>query len=165
MRWVLCNKGDEASPDVRARLVACEIARDKQSQFYASTPPLEAKRLLFSQWATERKRDGKHLKTSCVDIKKAYINGRPKRLMYVRLPPELWLPKDTVGKLERCMYGTRDAGAIWESCYVGFVQGSASPCCFWHPEWHVSVVVHGDDFTALGTDAALDKYGMVSASP
>ena len=38
MRWVLCNKGDEVSPDVRARLVACEIARDKQSQFYESDP-------------------------------------------------------------------------------------------------------------------------------
>ena len=33
MRWVLCSIGDEASPDVRARLVACDIARDKQCQF------------------------------------------------------------------------------------------------------------------------------------
>ena len=32
MRWVLCNKGDEKEPDLRARLVACEIAKDKQSQ-------------------------------------------------------------------------------------------------------------------------------------
>ena len=24
-RWVLCNKGDEAAPDMRARLVACEV--------------------------------------------------------------------------------------------------------------------------------------------
>ena len=62
------------------------------------------------------------------------------------------------------MYGTRDAGAIWETCYVdclvdmGFVQGSGSPCCFEHPQWKVAVVVHGDDFSALGTDAALDKY-------
>ena len=165
-RWVNCNKGDLANPDVRCRLVGQEVNHGDgpTEAFYAATPPLEAKRLLFSQWATERKRDGKHLKISCVDIKKAYFNGRPKRSMYVRLPPELGLPKDTVGKLERCMYGTRDAGAIWESCYVdclvnlGFVQGNASPCCFWHPDWKVSVVVHGDDFTALGTDAALDKY-------
>ena len=28
MRWVLCSKGDEKEPDVRARLVACEIAKD-----------------------------------------------------------------------------------------------------------------------------------------
>ena len=62
------------------------------------------------------------------------------------------------------MYGTRDAGAIWESCYaacltkMGFVQGGASPCCFQHPEWDVNVVVHGDDFTALGNADALDKF-------
>lgn len=27
-RWVLCNKGDAANPDIRARLVACEINKD-----------------------------------------------------------------------------------------------------------------------------------------
>ena len=74
------------------------------------------------------------------------------------------LGKDLVGVLDRCMYGTRDAGAIWEQVYtdalvqMGFVQGVASPCCFHHPEWQISVVVHGDDFTALGTDASLQKY-------
>ena len=31
MRWALCNKDDEKEPDVRARLVACEIAKDKLS--------------------------------------------------------------------------------------------------------------------------------------
>ena len=69
------------------------------------------------------------------------------------------------------MYGTRDAGAIWEQCYVdclinlGFTQGVASPCCFYHEKWDISVVVHGDDFTALGTDEALDLYeaGMKKA--
>ena len=39
MRWVLCNKGDLKEPDVCARLVACEVAKDKVSAFYASTPP------------------------------------------------------------------------------------------------------------------------------
>ena len=29
---------------------------------------------------------------------------------------------------------------------------------FYHPEHNVQVVVHGDDFTALGTDEALDWY-------
>ena len=56
-----------------------------------------------------------------------------------------------------CMHGTRDAGALWESCYasaldrLGFEQRGASPCCFAHHTWGVGVVVHGDGFTALGT--------------
>jgi hypothetical protein len=166
-RWVNCNKGDAENPDVRCRLVAQEVNHGDASpndSFYAATPPLEAKRLLFSQWATEQKRDGRRLKISCVDIRKAYFNGRPKRSLYVRLPPELGLPRNMLGKLVRCMYGTRDAGAIWEQCYVdclvgmGFEQGLGSPCCFYHSGWKVSVVVHGDDFTALGTDDALDRY-------
>ena len=58
-RWVLCNKGDHKSPDMRARLVACEINRgDRHDAFYASTPPLEAKKVLFSRLAQERQRDG-----------------------------------------------------------------------------------------------------------
>ena len=69
------------------------------------------------------------------------------------------------------MYGTRDAGALWEATYtkvlvdMGFTQGVASPCCYYHREWGVSLVVHGDDFTALGTEEALSKYerGMCAA--
>ena len=46
-RWVICNKGDAACPDIRARLVATELNTYKSDDFFASTPPLEAKRLLF----------------------------------------------------------------------------------------------------------------------
>ena len=144
-RWANCNKGDSSEPDVRCRLVAQEVNHGDGpvDAFYAATPPLEAKRLLFSQWATEQPKGGKHLKLSFVDIRKAYFNGIPKRSLHVRLPPELGLPRDVVGNLERCMYGTRDAGAIWESCYVdclvgmGFVQGMGPPCCGEHPQWKV----------------------------
>ena len=74
------------------------------------------------------------------------------------------LGKTAVGKLRRCIYGTRDAGAIWEQVYtraliaLGFEQGVSSPCCFTHKTWGVSVVCHGDDFTALGTDSSLNLY-------
>ena len=51
-RWVLCNKGDNKVPDMRARLVACEVNKgDRHDAFYASTPPLEAKKVLFSRLA------------------------------------------------------------------------------------------------------------------
>ena len=52
-RWVVVNKGDALKPDIRARLVACEINVYKTDEFYASTPPLEAKNMLFSQYATD----------------------------------------------------------------------------------------------------------------
>ena len=48
---------------------------------------------------------------------------------------------------------------------MGFKQGVASPGCLHHAEWGVQVVVHGDDFTALGNAAGLDRYkdGMKKA--
>ena len=163
-RWVNCNKNDLEDPDVRCRLVGQEVNLHADESFYAATPPLEAKRLLFSEFSCQRTRDGKPLQISFVDVKKAYFYGIPEREMYVRLPPELGVSKQYVGKLVRCMYGTRDAGAIWESCdascltKLGFIQGKASPCCFSHPIWNVNVVVHGDDFTALGNSDGLDKF-------
>ena len=74
------------------------------------------------------------------------------------------MPQKRVGKLVRCMYGTRDAGAIWETCYtdclvgMGFVQGVASPRCFEQKARKVSVVVNGDYFTALGNTDGPWKY-------
>ena len=163
-RWVLCNKGDAEHPDVRARLVGCEINTYKDDSFYASTPPLEAKRMLLSEFATQRTKNGKPLQLSFVDIRKAYFHGVPKRALFVRLPKELGYGPNMVARLDKCMYGTRDAAGIWECCYsdalvgMGFVAGGASPCCFYHPVWEVSIVVHGDDFTALGTKEDLDRY-------
>ena len=67
------------------------------------------------------------------------------------------------------MHGTRDAGAIWESVHcaallkMGFTQGIASPCCFHHRDWGVSVVVHGDDFTALWNGRVLSLYEKAMA--
>ena len=74
------------------------------------------------------------------------------------------MSKNVVGHLRRCMYGTRDAGALWEGTYrsqleaMGFQCGRASPCCFFNEKTGVSIVVHGDDLTALGCKQALDQY-------
>ena len=62
------------------------------------------------------------------------------------------------------MYGTIDAAQNWEEDYsgwlisIGFQQGIGSPCNFYHPIRIIKVSVHGDDFTALGTDEGLDWF-------
>ena len=122
------------NPDVRARLVAQEVNMQADTSFFAAAPPFASKRMLLSQFATEKVRDGKPLKLSFIDVRKAYFYGKPSRKLYIRPPPELGLPKDTVCRLKRSMYGTRDAGSIWEDVYtdtllsMGFQQGKASPC-------------------------------------
>ena len=82
----------------------------------------------------------------------------------MHLPTELGQNRRKVGLLKRCMYGTRDAGSIWEFTYtaallqMGFEQCRSSPCCFLHPSRGIAIVIHGDDFTSLGTDEDLDWY-------
>ena len=156
------NKGDEQQPKVRRRYVATEANHgDTNADVYAATPPRECKRLLFSQWAKRRKRDGPDLCLMFLDVAKAYFNAKPKRNLFLRLPKEMGLPPNLVGRLTKCAYGTRDAGALWEDCYaealkaIGFERGKASPCCFVHRARKISIVVHGDDFTILGLRADL----------
>ena len=63
-----------------------------------------------------------------------------------------------------CVYGTRDASKLWEDTYTqalehsGFTTGMANPCVSYHRARDITIVVHGDNFTALGTDADLDWY-------
>ena len=49
--------------------------------------------------------------------KKTYFNGVPTREMFMSLPAELGLLKHVVANQTKCVYGTRDAGMIWEQCY------------------------------------------------
>ena len=116
-RWVNCNKQDADNPKCRGRYVAQEVNvnGDADAAFYAATPPLEAKRVLFSRWVSERERGGKPLKLHFLDVRKAYFNGFPRRPIYVKLPYEMGLGRNVLGRLRKCMYGTRDAGAIWEA--------------------------------------------------
>ena len=116
-RWANCNKSDNSHPDVRAHLVAQEVDTYQDEAYFPATPPLECKRALISQMATERTRNGKCLKLCFIDVRKAYFNGRPTRNIFVRLPREMGLPRTMLGKLKRCLYGTRDAGHIWEAVY------------------------------------------------
>ena len=73
-RWVICSKCDSSEYGVRARLVACEVNTYRSNEFYASTPPLESKKILFSEMSTARKTaDGRNLEITFVDAKNAYV--------------------------------------------------------------------------------------------
>ena len=53
VRWLDINNGDEANPKHRSRLVAQENKTDKRQDLFTATPPLEAKKILFSLAVTE----------------------------------------------------------------------------------------------------------------
>ena len=82
----------------------------------------------------------------------------------MQVPKEMGLGSDVVARQVRCVYGTRDAGNIWEDTYtqvlinMGFEPGASNPCILYHKLRDITIVVHGDDFTALAVDADLDWY-------
>ena len=57
------------------------------------------------------------------------------------------------------MYGTCEAGKIWEDTYrdareaMGFLSGKASPSIFYHPMHDIAT---GNDFTALGMEKEIN---------
>ena len=168
VRWIDINKGDNLNPDYRSRLVAKEIKQYNRDDLFAATPPLEALKMLISMAMTEgvgyeRGKETEGMKLEFIDIKRAFFHAQARRKVYVELPEEDMAP-GKCGKLNKSMYGTRDAAQNWEEHYsnahleIGFKQGLASTCVFRHEEKNITVVIHGDDFTALGKEKDLDWY-------
>ena len=76
------------------------------------------------------------------------------------------------GKLNDSMCGTRDVAQNWFEEYsdqlrsIGFTQGKATPCVFYHPQRNIRTMVHGDDYVSTGMPKELqwmqqrleDKY-------
>ena len=68
-----------------------------------------------------------------IDVRRAYFHAEAMRDVFVKLPNEDY-EEGKCGKLLKAMYGTRDAGMIWEDCDaqalldLGFRKGIASPC-------------------------------------
>ena len=154
------NKGDEESPNIRCRYVAKEIAYYKCDDFFSAMPPLETLRMMISRAATARSTSRGGRKILVIDARKAHLHAMTDRDIFVMLPPEI-RRAGYCGRLKRCLYGTRDASARWEAFLAselkkhGFVQGVASPCCFYHPGRDLRCMVHGDDVVFVGPDIDL----------
>ena len=112
VRWVDINKGDAADTNCRSRLVGREFNVGKDDAFYASTPLLEALRLIVSHAATHAE-DGNRRQIMINDVRRAYFYANIQRDVYVELPKEdPQHGKGILGKLKLCLYGTRDAAKV-----------------------------------------------------
>ena len=117
VRWVDVNKGDNANPTVRFRLVPRQAGDDA---IFAPTPPPEALRRILSIATTDfpgrpaHVRDGnseRRTQISAVDISRAYFNAATddEKPTYVMRPAEDPDQRDQCGLLRKHMYGTRAA--------------------------------------------------------
>ena len=146
-KWVDTNKGSESEPNYRSRLVGREIKTNERPDLFAATPPLESLRYVLSLCASTQEGAKPHRVLS-VDVKRAYFYAPARRPIFIELPEEDRLPgdEDKVAQLNLSLYGTRDAAQNWEHAYinfmvdVGFVNGVASPCVFYHNDAQLSTV-------------------------
>ena len=83
--WVDTDEGQPGKPDVHARWVAKEYMTHARTELYASTPPLEALKVVLSEVAT-RERGGKVV--ALVDVRRAYFHAPSRRRVSFELPPE-----------------------------------------------------------------------------
>eukprot|EP00435_Cladocopium_sp_Y103_P064420 s364_g26.t1 len=169
-RWIDIDKGDLNNPNYRSRLVVQEVRTSGTEAIFAATPPLESIRFLLSL-----QRSKKGYKVMFIDVRRAHWTAKIDRLVFVRLPQEA-LPDDAsepmCGRLNKAMYGCRDAARQWETEITdffvcnGFTPGLGSPVLFVHTVRDIKVSVHGDDVTSLGSpedlqwlkERFLDRY-------
>ena len=167
-KWVDINKGDDAHPVYRSRFVAKEFNTGDVPGLFAGTPPLEAVRYLVHDAATWT---GEEKVVMINDIARAFFEAAAKRQVCIELPDEDKTAsdkgKDLVGLLQMSLYGTRDAAKNWQDEVTrmmkrwGFTQGRYNPCLFYHAEWDVKTLVHGDDFVSSGAREAMNKFRAV----
>jgi hypothetical protein len=155
--WASCNRGFGRPRDpLQARVPR---SQDVPVRGVLRRDPVSALRLILSLAA-----DDLLLQVGFGDISRAYLNAYIEREVYVELPEEAGYGRNFVGRLVKCMYGTRDAAQGGEGSYqrvlkkLGFARGAASPCIFHHVKLAVSLVVHGDDFFTVGRQEALDEF-------
>lgn len=168
-KWVDVNKGSEAEPVVRSRLVARDFkpkGEKERGDLFAAMPPLEAKKMLFSIAASHPRvlRRGKWMrpKLMFIDVKKAHLNGvvKDEERAYVSMPGD---PPGRCRRLRKWLYGMRPAANAWEEDFsgklagMGLKAGKSSSVVFCDVEREVRCVVHGDDFTFLAYEDDLER--------
>ena len=102
------------------------------------------------------------------DVARAFFEAEATRYICIELPDEDkteedWA-EDNVGLLVNIFYGTRDAAVNWQDEVarylkkLGFARGRSNPCLYYHRQWDVQVLVHGDGFVSVGDRERLKDF-------
>jgi len=158
-RWVESVKGEA----VRCRFVAQEFAgNDARDDLFAGTPPLFAARMVVSIAATSR--TAMH-SLMALDVGCAFLYAKAERDIYIEMPSSdpMSVSGFHVGKLNRALYGTRDAPTLWQKelgktlAALGFTPSKLHPGVFWSTQRGIVLVSHVDDILATGPEEELRR--------
>ena len=87
VRWVDVNKGDALDANYRSRLLVREFNVGLDDALYASTPSLEALRLIM-RYAATQPLDGQRRIIMINDVRRAHFYAKIQRDVYIELPKE-----------------------------------------------------------------------------
>ena len=160
-RWIDINKGDNVKDNYRSRYVAKEFNDGKDDSLFASTPPLEALRLIISEAATiDYDQEEIHKVIMINDVARAFFEAEATREVYVELPEEALegneAKSEWVAGLDKSLYGTRDAAVNFQlGCKkyfssIGSSAGRYNASTYYHSGRQLRMMLHGDDFATVG---------------
>lgn len=172
MRWIDINKGDAEQVNIRSRAVLQETRKRSNlgpndvAATFAATPPLEGLRVLCSLAMTGQQ--GVPLEDRKVigiyDVSRAHWHSPAKRRMYVKVVPEDTSISTGIARLNKAMYGGRDAGNCWDE-FAGdvmqdmeFKAGQFCSCVYHSEKRDSTCWRHGDDFGLLATRAEHARF-------
>ena len=129
---------------------------------FTAMPPLEAKASVGIPCRGARKETNTRSGRSETRVHRRGERAKCDEEEWVELPDEF----EKFGKyarLKRCSNGMRKTASRWEDDCAGRLvndgcqRGRATSTMFYHPQTHVRVVVHGDDFAFAATESELRK--------
>ena len=148
------NKGDAATPFIRARVVAQESKRvseltpEDSSSTFAATPPLESLKVMLSRCMTGKRR---------TLAEGAHFYSPAHRTIVIKVAKEDHECTSGCAVLDNVMYGTKDTAQCLDVASENamtarrYDTGKFSPCLYHSSAVAMSVFRHGDDIVVSGT--------------
>ncbi len=163
-KWLFRWKTDQAGCVVKAkaRVVAKGFSQVEGVDYldtFAPTPATSSIRLLAA-FACEKDLDMYHF-----DAEQAFLQSKLDEEIYLRLPPGCENDSGSTVRLNKSIYGLKQAGRAWNSLLTstlkeqGFSQNLADPCTVRlmdGPQVEMILAVHVDDMIVVGTKADCD---------
>lgn len=166
-KWIFNIKEDPTTGQrkYKARLVALGCGQRPGVDYEETFAPVvraETIRLLFSITA-EKKR-----KMKIYDVKTAFLHGTLNEEIYMELPEGFQENKEEVCKLNRNIYGLKQAGRCWNELLtevlikIGLKQSKEDPCLFFVIKENQFLLcgIHIDDMVVVSSDERFERSYM-----
>ena len=169
-RFVFTEKIKNGEKVYKARYCAKGFKMEKgtdYSETWAPTASGKSLRILIALAAAE----GRHLRS--LDVSSAFLSAKIHEEIYVDLPVNHPLRNQKVGKLNYCLYGTKQSGHNWFKLMrqtlieLGLQPTKCDPCLF-RGKIRGSMVragIHVDDFLVSYQNLSQIKYIIEKCSP